>query len=80
MDGWLITCPVAPPAGIHRQPRAVCKYWAGLRLGRCGRLCDQLKQSFVEFVEVPQTQFSDRVLDSVASERQVRSANCAKAR
>ena len=40
----------------------------------------QFQQSFVEFVEVPQTQFSDRVVDSVASQRQERSANCAKAR
>ena len=23
--------PVAPPGGLHRQPRAVYKYWAGLR-------------------------------------------------
>ena len=40
----------------------------------------QFQQSFVEYVEVPQTQFSDRVVDSVASQRQVRSANCAEAR
>ena len=29
----------------------------------------QFQQSFVEYVEVPQTQFSDRVVDSVASQR-----------
>ena len=39
-----------------------------------------IQQSFVEHVEVPQTRFSDRVVASVASQRQVRSANCAKAR
>ena len=36
----------------------------------------QFQQSFVEYVEVPQTQFSDRVVDSVASQRHVRSADC----
>ena len=36
-----------------------------------------IQLSFVEYVEVPQTQFSDRVVASVASQRQVRSANCA---
>ena len=37
VGGWLIPCSVAPHAG---QPRAVCKYWEGLRLGRGGRPCD----------------------------------------
>ena len=40
--GWLIPCSVAPPAGIHRQPRAGYKYWAELRRGR---LCDHLRQA-----------------------------------
>ena len=83
VDGWLIPCSVAPPAGIHRQPRAQFHYWAGLRRGRWDvPVITQLlfQQSFVEYVEVPQTEFSVRVVDSVASQRQVRSANCGKAR
>ena len=31
VDGWHSPRPVAPPGGLHRQPRAVHKYWAGLR-------------------------------------------------
>ena len=41
----------------------------------------QFQQSFVEYVEVLQTQFSDRVMDIlVAPKRQVHSANCAEVR
>ena len=36
----------------------------------------RFQQSFVEFVEVPQTQFSDRVVGSVASQRQVQCKLC----
>ena len=31
VDGWHSPRPVAPPGGLHRQPRAENKYWAGLR-------------------------------------------------
>ena len=31
VNGWFIPCSVASPAAILRQPRAVYKYWAGLR-------------------------------------------------
>ena len=31
VDGWHSPRPVAPPGGLHRQPRAVYLYWAVLR-------------------------------------------------
>ena len=43
-------------------------------------ICDKLQQVFVEYVEVPQLQFFDRVVGFVASQRQVHSANCAEVR
>ena len=71
---------------MDRQPRAVYKILG--RVEASAPLADvpvitqlQFQQSSVEYVEVPQTQFSDRVVDIlVAPQRQVHSANCAEAR
>ena len=66
VDGWHSPCSVAPPGGIHRQPRAVFKYWAG---AEAVAVVDdpvvtqhKFQQSFVDLFNLPQLQFIDRVL------------------
>ena len=67
------TCSVR---AAHRQSRAGYKYWTGLRRVRAPVvdvpviISDMLQQFFVENVEVPQTQFFDRVVARLLSQRQ----------
>ena len=56
--------PGTHPDRVHRQPRAVNEYWARLRrlhLDVPGIMQLKSQQPFVEFFEVPQLQFIDRV-------------------
>ena len=59
---------VDPPGRVHRQPRAVYKYWARLRrlppLVVPVTMQLQFQQSFVVILQVPQLQFIDRVVDT----------------
>ena len=72
--GWPgSTCSVR---AAHRQSRAGYKYWTGLRRVRAPVvdvpviISDMLQQFFVKNVEVPQTEFFDRVVVRLLSQRQ----------
>ena len=80
VDGLHSPRPVDPPRGIHRQPRAVCKYWARLRRVAFGDVPVNMQLKILQLIQYENVEpFIDRVLVFPAfPQRRVRTVQIAQ--